>query len=189
MKVALVITVYSALGLLTACSTRPENDARPPHAGNKPHALVAMTDSELQQFVTVPPDALPDGVRLVKDIRSVPVGPNDENPDVLKDPQRIQLLAQMMGFGKAAFVEHVQAGVVAIYEHHSQPAPNEIGVWGLYFTDRAALASATQAMERLRGTYKSWVFLRKGPLLLTIWSDVEGDQRAIRAMESYFKAE
>ena len=188
MKITLTISVLIALVFIIACSADPRASDDRAHAGEGSTVQAALTDRELRDFVTVPPDVLPNDVRLARKLHTAPIGPGEQNPDVLRDSRQVQLLGRMMGFGDAAFLEQAKAGVVAVYEQHSQAPPNEIGVWGLYFSDQSELASATKAMSRLRGIYKSRAFMRKGPLLLTIWSDVKEDRTALRAMASYFKS-
>jgi hypothetical protein len=176
-------TLTSLSVLLCACSPCWSQEAT---AETSPSPQANMEPREthaLLQFVSIRSKALPEHVRLVERIGITPLIPVTTNPTVLVDPQLIKPLAAFFGMLASPDLELVRAGVVAIYQEND-PA-NEIGVYGLSFSDEAA---ANSRFKELTIDEEDRRFFLKGKLLLFVWKDDGVSDSAFKAIHDYFKA-
>ena len=118
---------------------------------------------DLLQFVSIPSKALPEHVRLAERIGTAPLISVTKNPAVLVDPQWIKPVAAFFGMLARPDLEPVRAGVVAIYQEHD-PA-NELGVYGLSFSDEVA---ANSRFQKLTIDKEDPRFFLNGKLLLYV---------------------
>ena len=138
--------------------------------------------AELLRFVSVSSKDLPDHVQLVKRIGIAPFLVT-RNPDVIVDPHQIKFLAAFFGIRDKSDLQPVHAGVVAIYQE-KEPA-NEIGVYGLYFSDKKA---AERSFNKLMKSKKHPPYFLKGALLVCVWKDPGVSNSAFEEIRDYFKA-
>jgi hypothetical protein len=139
--------------------------------------------ADVLPLVSIPAEALPDHVRLVRRIRTAPIGPATRNPQVLVDPRRIRPVAAFFGMREKSDLALVRAAVVAIYQENS-PA-NEIGVYGLSFLDKKA---TRRWFTKLTKNKKDPPFLLKVALLLYVWKDETVSQSSYNAIRNYLSA-
>lgn len=135
---------------------------------------------DVLKFINVPTSDLPKQVRLVERIRTAPLIPVTGNPDVLVDPQLMMPVALFFGIRDKSDLEPVRVAVVAMYQEND-PA-NEIGVYGLCFTNEEA---AKKRFEKLANDKKDSPFILKGRLLLYVWKDDGVSKPAFAAVRDY----
>jgi len=138
---------------------------------------------DILKFIKLPASALPKGVRLVERIRTAPLIPVTQNPDVLVDPQRMMPVALFFGVSDTSDLKPVRVGVVAMYQEND-PA-NEIGVYGLCFVDEEA---AKKRFEKLAKDKEDSPFILKRRLLLYVWKDDGASNLAFEAVRDYLRA-
>ena len=148
-----------------------------------PPAKKTQEHEDVLKFLTVPPADLPKQVRMVEELRTSPLIPVKSNPDVLVDPPLMMPVASFFGIRDTSDLESVRFVAAALYQE-KLPA-NEIGVFGLYFTDEAV---AKKRFEKLAKDAKSSPYILRGRLLLFVWKDPAVSDSAFEAVRDYFSA-
>lgn len=135
----------------------------------------------LLQFVSIPSKALPKGVQLVQRVETAPLVLVARNPAVLVDAAMIGHVAAFFGINDQADLRAVRAGVVAIYQENDPS--REIGVYGLWFTDRNA---ARKWSKKAKANSEGSPFFLKDDLALFVWKDDGVSHEAFTAVRDFF---
>jgi hypothetical protein len=82
----------------------------------------------------------------------------------------------------------VSASVIAVYEENK--AANEIGVYGIYFTDQKSADDRFKkllvASKEHSKNKKAFPYIQKGRLLLYAWMDDDVSDQAFEKVVEYF---
>ena len=154
-------------------------------ASKLPAASEAITASEthaLLAYVRIPTKSLPKHVQLVECIRTPPLVPVAANPSTVVDPQAIKLIATHFGVVAEQELSAVRTAIVAIYQENNEA--NEIGVYGLTFSDEKA---ANSRFKTLAADEDDSPYFLKGTLLLYVWKDDSVSDEAFKAVQAYFR--
>lgn len=137
---------------------------------------------ELERFLRIPDEELPEHVHLKQPLRTTPVLPLTRNPEVLDNPQHVKILAKFFRLQDASDLKEVRAALVAVY-YENDPA-NEIGVFGLSFSEKA---TAKRHFARLTKDVRNPAIILKGRLLLHVWKDPRTGATAFEAIRDHLK--
>lgn len=137
-------------------------------------------------FLAIPTERLPEGVRLVKDVRG-PFVAATRNPDVLLERKQFGVIPAFFALQKDDELEDVRAAAVAMYEDTRAPGVgNEIGVYALRFlTEQTAIKHLEKLTNAAGG--KPLPIFRKGSWLVLVWKDPKARDAALQAMTDYLK--